>query len=107
MCIEDGSIVDMVQWHAVQKDDAVFVPAGTIHSIGPGLVIAEIQQRSDATFRLFDHGSQRELHVDDAVAAAHAGPAEYETIQRPLTNERTPLVANPYFVLERIVFLAK
>src|SRR5207247_2723441 len=39
------------------------LPAGTIHAIGPGLVLAEIQQRSDTTFRLFDHGRQREIHV--------------------------------------------
>ena len=73
--IEDGSIADMVCWHHVRSGDIVFVPAGTIHAIGPGLVIAEIQQRSDATFRLFDFGRQRELHVDNAVTVAHAGPA--------------------------------
>ncbi len=105
--IEDGSIADLVQWHLVHKDDAVFVPAGTIHAIGPGLVIAEIQQRSDATFRLFDYGRQRELHAGNAVAAAHAGPAECQTIQRRLTDARTLLVANPYFVLERINLLSK
>src|SRR4029077_11107925 len=100
--IEDGSISDLVQWHRVLKDDVIFVPAGTIHAIGPGLVIAEIQQRSDATFRLFDHGRQRELHVDNAVAAANAGPAECQSVPRRLTDARTLLVASPHFVLERI-----
>ena len=79
--IKDGSIADLVQWHRVQKGDAVFVPAGAIYSIGPGLVIAEIQQRSDVTFRLFDYSRQRELHVDDAVAAAHAGPAGCQSLR--------------------------
>ena len=79
--IEDGSIADLVQWRPVRKDDAIFVPAGTIHAIGSGLVIAEIQQRSDATFRLFDYGRQRELHAVNAVASAHAGPAECQSIQ--------------------------
>ncbi len=46
------------------------MPAGTIHAIGAGVVIAEIQQRSNATFRLFDHGRTRALHVDDATAVA-------------------------------------
>jgi mannose-6-phosphate isomerase len=46
-------------WRTVFPDDVIFVPAGTIHAIGAGLVIAEIQQRSEATFRLFDHGRQR------------------------------------------------
>ncbi len=105
--IEDGSIADLVQWHLVVKGDAIFVPAGTIHAIGPGLVIAEIQQRSDATFRLFDYGRQRELHVDKGVAAAHAGPAECQSIQRRLTDYRTLLVASSHFVLERINLLSK
>src|ERR1017187_10074587 len=55
---EDGSITDLVEWHAVSQGDSIFVPAGTIHAIGAGLVIAEIQQRSDATFRLSDYGRQ-------------------------------------------------
>jgi len=56
--VENGSISDLVVWLPVSVDDVIFVPAGTIHAIGAGLVIAELQQRSDATFRLFDHGSQ-------------------------------------------------
>lgn len=100
--IADGSIADLVQWRPVLKDDVIFVPAGTIHAIGAGLVLAEIQQRSDATFRLFDHGRQRELHVDNAVAAANAGPAKRQSDPRRLTAARTLLVASPQFVLERI-----
>jgi mannose-6-phosphate isomerase len=100
--IEDGTISDLVQWRRVRKDDIIFVPAGTIHAIGPGLVVAEIQQRSDVTFRLFDHGRQRDLHVDNAVAAANAGPAECQCVPRRLTDARTLLVASPHFVLERI-----
>ncbi|MBI3514594.1 MAG: class I mannose-6-phosphate isomerase [Proteobacteria bacterium] len=105
--IEDGSITDLVQWHPVSKGDVVFVPAGTIHAIGAGLVIAEIQQRSDATFRLFDHGRARELHVENAVAAAaHAQPARYQAPPRRLTDARTVLVASPPFVLELIELVA-
>lgn len=100
--IADGSIAELVQWRPVQKDDVVFVPAGTIHAIGPGLVIAEIQQSSDETFRLFDYGRQRQLHIDNAVAVADAGPAERPVLAKRLTNARTLLVANPHFVLERI-----
>ena len=100
--IEDGSIVDMVCWHHVRSGDIVFVPAGTIHAIGPGLVIAEIQQRSDTTFRLFDFGRRRELHTDNAVTVANAGPAEAQIAPRRLTDVRTLLIACPYFVLERI-----
>ncbi len=105
--IEDGSIADQVQWHPVRKDDAIFVPAGTIHAIGSGLVIAEIQQRSDATFRLFDYGRQRELHAVNAVASALAGPADCQSTQRRLTGARTLLVASSHFVLERIDLSSK
>jgi len=101
--IEDGSISGLIQWRRVVKDDVVFVPAGTIHAIGPGLVIAEIQQRSDVTFRLFDYGRKRELHPDHAVAAANAAPAEPQSEPKRLTDARTLLLSNAYFVIERIV----
>jgi mannose-6-phosphate isomerase len=100
--IGDGSISDLVAWRTVLPDDVIFVPAGTIHAIGAGLVIAEIQQRSNATFRLFDHGRQRELHVDRAVAVANTGPAVFQAQSKRLTRERTLLVSNPHFVFERI-----
>ncbi len=100
--IEDGSIADLIQWRPARKDDVIFVPAGTIHAIGPGLVLAEIQQRSDTTFRLFDHGRQREIHIDNAVAAANAGPAECQSTPSQMTDTRSVLVTSPHFVLERI-----
>jgi mannose-6-phosphate isomerase len=100
--IEDGSISELVRWQPVQKGDVVFVPAGMIHAIGPGVVIAEIQQSSDATFRLFDYGRERELHVDNAVAVAQAGPAGRQAPSRRLSDSRTLLIASPTFVLERI-----
>jgi mannose-6-phosphate isomerase len=105
--IEDGSIADLVLWRAVVKDDVIDVPAGTIHAIGAGLAIAEIQQRSDATFRMFDYGREREIHIDKAVAVANAGPAERQSGPRRLTGCRTLLAASPYFVLERIELPAK
>src|SRR3954453_7582750 len=54
--ITTGAIVDLVQWRPVAKGDVIFIPAGTIHALGAGIVLAEIQQRSDTTFRLFDYG---------------------------------------------------
>jgi mannose-6-phosphate isomerase len=100
--VEDGSIADLVVWKTAVPDDVIFVPAGTIHAIGAGLVIAEIQQRSDATFRLFDHGRQRELHIESAIAAANAEPAHFRVRPNRLTDQRTLLVSNSHFVLERI-----
>lgn len=100
--IHDGSIAERVQWRPVRTGDSTFVPSGTIHAIGAGLVIAEIQQRSDATFRIFDYGRNRELHVDVAIAAASADQHERRAPPRKLTAARTVLVAGPRFVLERL-----
>ncbi len=104
--IADGSIVDLVAHRPVRAGDAVFVPAGTIHAIGPGLVVAEIQQRSDTTFRLFDHGSDRALHIDEAVAAARLEPVAPTAPPEPLDAESTRLVACPRFVIDRLALPA-
>jgi mannose-6-phosphate isomerase len=100
--IRNGSIASLVDWRSVKKGDIVFVPAGTIHAIGGGIVLAEIQQHSDVTFRLFDYGRQRELHEDSAVAVSDAGPIQARAGPRRLTAVRTALVSSPHFVLERI-----
>jgi mannose-6-phosphate isomerase len=100
--IRDGSIAALAQWRSVAKGDILFVPAGTIHAIGAGIVLAEIQQHSDATFRLFDYGRPRALHEDSAVAVSDAGPVQTQAGRRRLTAVRTALTASPHFVLERI-----
>ena len=104
--IREGSIAGLVQWRPVAKGDFICVPGGTIHAIGAGIVLAEIQQRSDTTFRLFDFGRHRELHEDDAVAASDAGPSQAQSAPRRLTDARRVLVARPQFVLERVDFHA-
>lgn len=103
--IDDGSIVDLIQWRSVVQGDVVHVPAGTIHTIGPGLTIAEIQQQSDTTFRMFDFGRGRELHVAHAIAAANADRAKTAPAPALFTDARTLLVVDPHFVLERIELL--
>ncbi|MEP7241408.1 MAG: class I mannose-6-phosphate isomerase [Devosia sp.] len=100
--IEDGSIADLVSWQSVQKDDALLVSAGTIHAIGAGLVIAEIQQRSDTTFRLFDYGRKRELQIDAAVGSAVPCPAAPQIAPERLTEARLVLARSDYFVLEQV-----
>jgi mannose-6-phosphate isomerase len=100
--IEDGSVPELVHWQDVAVGEALLVPGGTIHAIGAGLVLAEIQQRSDATFRLFDHGRQREIHLDGAVGAAVAGPAIEQRPAVRLSEARNVLAQSAYFVLEEI-----
>jgi mannose-6-phosphate isomerase len=100
--IRNGSIVDLVQWRPVAAGDIIFIPAGTIHAVGAGIVLAEIQQRSDTTFRLFDYSRQRELHEDDGVAVANAWPLRSPHDPTRVADGRTLLVASRYFVLERL-----
>jgi mannose-6-phosphate isomerase len=100
--IIDGSIADLVQWRPVASGDVVFVPAGTIHALGAGLIVAEVQQRSDTTFRLFDFGRGRALDVDNAVKGAYAGPADHRLISSSLDDVRILLVACEQFTLELI-----
>jgi mannose-6-phosphate isomerase len=100
--ITDGSIANIVHWHPVHQGDVIFIPAGTIHAIGAGIVLAEIQQHSDATFRLFDYGRQRELHIENAVAVATAGPREVQSPPERWSDARTVLTVNAHFALEQI-----
>jgi len=100
--IQNGSIAELMHWRPAAKGDVIYIPAGTIHAIGAGIVLAEIQQNSDATFRLFDYGRQRELHEDNGVAVAHTWPLRTPGNPTHLTTERTALVVSKHFVLERV-----
>ena len=70
----DGSIEHLLNWIQVTPGDTVFIPAGTIHAIGGGLVIAEVQQDSDITYRLYDYGRGRELHLEHGLEVADLSP---------------------------------
>lgn len=70
----DGSIENLLDWRAVRAGDVLYSPSGTIHAIGPGLSLVEVQQNLDLTYRLYDYGRPRELHLDDAVAVATLEP---------------------------------
>ena len=102
--ITDGTIAELVHWRDVRRNEAILVAAGTIHALGAGLVVAEIQQRSDATFRLFDYGRHRELHLDGSVGAATAGPSAAQIAPDRLSDARLVLSRSPYFVLEQVDF---
>jgi mannose-6-phosphate isomerase len=104
--IQNGSITELVDWRPVAKGDVIYIPAGTIHAIGAGIVLAEIQQRSDTTFRLFDFGRQRELDQDNGIAVAHPWPLPARGDPTRLTAARTALVSSRHFVLERVELLA-
>lgn len=98
----DGSIDGLLDWQHAAAGDVFYVPAGTVHAIGAGLVIAEIQQRNDTTFRIWDHGRSRELHIEQAIAVARLKPARSRKLPRHITVERAELVSCPFFSLERL-----
>jgi mannose-6-phosphate isomerase len=72
----DGSIEALVDWRPVKAGEAYYSPAGTVHAIGPGLQLVEVQQNADVTYRLYDYGRPRELHLDAAIEAADPRPYE-------------------------------
>ena len=69
-----GEIMELLNWTPARPGDTFFVPAGAIHAIGGGLVLCEVQQHSDITYRLYDYGRGRELHLDHALAVSIPEP---------------------------------
>ena len=98
---EDGSIVDMLDWKPVKAGDFLYSPAGTIHAIGGGITLVEVQQNIDLTYRLYDYGSDRELHLDEGLAVADPNPFTPPPIVGEINEGRTILCEGPRFVLER------
>jgi mannose-6-phosphate isomerase len=88
----DGTIVGMLEWFDAQPGDTFFIPAGTVHAIGAGLTICEIQQQSDITYRFFDYGRGRELHLDSALAVSHL---DRHDARRPVKVECDYFVTEP------------
>lgn len=71
-----GEIENLLRWFDAAPGDTFFIPAGTVHAIGAGLTLCEVQQHSDITYRLYDYGRPRELHLDRAIAVSHLAPCE-------------------------------
>jgi mannose-6-phosphate isomerase len=95
----DGSIEGLIDWRPVGSGDFFFVPAGTIHAIGSGISLLEFQQNSDVTYRLYDYGRPRELHLQHGLAVARRGAYSDELVQHLSGSEERTLVAGPSFTL--------
>lgn len=101
----DGSIEGLMDWKPVEAGDFFLVPPGTVHAIGPGICLLEFQQNADVTYRLYDYGRPRELHLDDGIAVASPRPYPGELVQRASVG--TKVLANgPCFTLVRLDDLA-
>ena len=101
-----GEIESLLDWRKITAGDTIFVPAGTVHAIGAGATICEIQQNSDITYRLYDYGRPRELHLDHGVKVSDLGPHHYRVQPRPLSQRREELVVCEYFRIEKLTVSA-
>ena len=95
----DGSIEELIDWRPVRAGDFYMVPSGTIHAVGGGISLLEFQQNADVTYRLYDYGRPRELHLDDAIAVARRASYPDELAQQLSPSERRTLVDGPHFTL--------
>ncbi len=98
----DGSIEARMNWYPVEAGDFFYIPAGTVHAIGAGISLIEVQQNCDITYRLFDYGRPRQLHLQQGVEVAHGAP--YDTGLRkhvPLLGTMR-LVDGPVFRLDQV-----
>jgi mannose-6-phosphate isomerase len=98
----DGSIERLMVWHPVKAGDFFYIPANTVHAIGAGVSLIEVQQNSDITYRLYDYGRPRELHLDQGIAVSRG--EVYDMAGHKLLEDRGEqnLVDGPLFRLDRI-----
>jgi mannose-6-phosphate isomerase len=109
--LNSKSLTSLLNYEKAFTGDVFFVPAGRVHALGPGLFIAEIQQSSDLTYRIYDYdrlddkGNPRELHTELALDAIDFDrPAEVKAPYKPLMNKTVPLVQCPYFETDLLQF---
>ncbi|HEX8380078.1 MAG TPA: class I mannose-6-phosphate isomerase [Allosphingosinicella sp.] len=97
----DGRIEQMIDWRPAKAGDTYYSPAGTVHALGPGLVLIEIQQNVDLTYRLYDYGRPRELHLEEGIAVSKPEPYAAPFEPYLASPGREILADGPAFVLER------
>ena len=105
--IQENRAEELLNWINVYPGEMIYVAGGTVHTLGPGSIIVETQQQSDTTYRLYDYGRGRELHLKDGLAAVKEKVASGKVV-RPAPsqlnggsrNRQGPLIAAPYFVVD-------
>lgn len=109
--VAENRVEKALCYHPVQAGSAFYIPAGKVHAIGRGILLAEIQQLSDITYRLYDYnrkdaqGNPRELHVEEALKAiAFEDTANEAVAYTPVRNQACDLVNSPYFITRYLSF---
>ena len=98
--VADGTMEELMEWVPVSVGDMLFVDAGTVHAIGPGVVLLETQQTSDVTYRLYDYGRPRELHLEKGLKVIKTKTAAGK-VQPRVIDGFTRLIEQKYFVVDR------
>jgi mannose-6-phosphate isomerase len=99
--IHDKQAENLLNWVPVQTGDMIYVAAGTVHTLGPGSILVETQQQSDATYRLYDYGRPRELHLERGLAAVREQARSGKVARSKNAEGATELVASAYFIVEK------
>src|SRR5207302_11376181 len=96
---------ELLNWLNVYTGDMICVSGGTVHTLGPGSVIVETQQQSDTTYRLYDYGRPRELHLKEGLATVKVKVASGKVVRPAAASQNgtrcEQLVSAPYFVVEK------
>jgi mannose-6-phosphate isomerase len=102
--LNNGKIKDILNFEQVKQGDVFFIPAGRVHALGPGCLLAEIQQTSDTTYRIYDwdrtdkDGNRRDLHTEEALEAIDYDiQKEYKSPYEKVLNKTAPVVQSPFF----------
>jgi mannose-6-phosphate isomerase len=101
--VADGTMEALMEWVPVSVGDMLFVEPGTVHAIGPGMVLLETQQTSDVTYRLYDYGRPRELHLEKGLQVMKPKTAAGKVAARKMDGF-TRLIEQKYFVVDRFDF---
>jgi len=104
--IHDNRAEGLLNWVDIRRGELIYVAGGTVHTLGPGSVLVETQQQSDTTYRLYDYGRPRELHLKEGLAAVKEVVGSGKVARPPADASRNgfyreELVAAPYFVVEK------
>jgi len=98
--VADGTMEKLMEWVPVSVGDMLFVDAGTVHAIGPGVVLLETQQTSDVTYRLYDYGRPRELHLEKGLQVIRTKTAAGKVAPK-VVDGFVRLIEQRYFVVDR------
>jgi len=106
LSIEQNRAEEMLNWINVYSGEMIYVTGGTVHTLGPGSIMLETQQQSDTTYRLYDYGRPRELHLKEGLAVIKENSGSGKVV-RPApsklnggANRRAPLISAPYFAVD-------